>query len=330
MPANLTPEFLKVREKFRAAQTPQEKLAALEEMLTTIPKHKGTDKMQADIKRRIAKLRDSRLQKKHGKSAAFDYITREGAGQVVLIGPPNSGKSSLLAALTNAHPEIANYPYSTTIPVIGMMHFEDVPIQLIDLPPITPEYTEPWMYNLIRQSDLALVLLDGSTPEDLSSVVEEILSLLEERHIQLAKSAPEEEETRVKVVPCRIVLTKGDLADHRRMIEGLTTFFPVLSTSAKAGAGLDALRQEVFTTLGIVRIYTKLPGKPPDLTEPYTLPTGSTVLDAVKAVHREFVDKLKYVRIWGSGKFDGQQVPSDHQLQDKDIIEIHLIRSGLD
>ena len=324
MPANLTPEFLKARKRFRAARSPQEKLAALEEMLTTIPKHKGTDKMQADIKRRIAKLRDSRLPKKHGKSTAFDHITREGAGQVVLIGPPNSGKSSLLAALTNAHPEIANYPYSTITPVIGMMNFEDVPIQLIDLPPITLEYTEPWVYNLIRQSDLALFLLDGSAPGNLTSVVEEILSLLEERHIQLAESTSEEEETRVKVVPCRIVLTKGDLADHRTTTEELALIFPVLSTSATTGAGLDALRQEVFTTLGIVRIYTKLPGKPPDLTEPYTLPVGSTVLDAVKAVHREFVDKLKYVRIWGSGKFDGQQVPSDHELQDKDIIEIHL------
>ena len=324
MPANLTPEFLKAREQFHAAQTPQEKLIALEEMLTTIPKHKGTDKMQADIKRRIAKLRDSRLPKKHGKSAAFDHIAREGAGQVVLIGSPNSGKSSLLAALTNAHPEIANYPYSTIIPVIGMMNFEDVPIQLIDLPPITLEYTEPWVYNLIRQSDLALFLLDGSAPGNLTSVIEEILFLLEERHIQLAESTSEEEETRVKVVPCRIVLTKGDLADHRGMIEELSLIFPVLSTSATTGAGLDALRQEVFTTLRIVRIYTKLPGKPPDLTEPYTLPVGSTVLDAVKAVHREFVDKLKYVRIWGSGKFDGQQVPSDHELQDKDIIEIHL------
>ncbi|MCK4391904.1 50S ribosome-binding GTPase, partial [Candidatus Bipolaricaulota bacterium] len=215
MPANLTPEFLKAREQFHAAQTPQEKLIALEEMLTTIPKHKGTDKMQADIKRRIAKLRDSRLPKKHGKSAAFDHIAREGAGQVVLIGSPNSGKSSLLAALTNAHPEIANYPYSTIIPVIGMMNFEDVPIQLIDLPPITLEYTEPWVYNLIRQSDLALFLLDGSAPGNLTSVIEEILFLLEERHIQLAESTSEEEETRVKVVPCRIVLTKGDLADHR-------------------------------------------------------------------------------------------------------------------
>lgn len=325
MPANLTPEFLKARERFRAAQSPQEKLAALEEMLATIPKHKGTDKMQADIKRRIAKLRDAHPRTKRGKSGTLHHIDREGAGQVVLLGPPNSGKSSLLAALTNAHPEIADYPYSTAFPIPGMMNFEDVPIQLVDLPPITLEYTEPWVYNLARESDLCLLILDDSGPEDLTATIEEILSLLEERHIRLVERRSEaKEDMRVKEIPCRIVLTKRDLADHPVAIDELSDFFPVLSASAQTGTGLAALRAEVFTAIKVVRVYTKLPGKPPDMSEPYTLPVGSTVLDAVRAVHREFVEKLKYVRIWGSGKFDGQQVPSDHPLEDRDIIEIHL------
>ncbi len=324
MPANLTADFLKARERFRTAQSPEEKLAALEEMLATIPKHKGTDKMQADIKRRISKLRDAQSRKKRGRSSGPDHIERAGAGQIVLVGPPNSGKSSLLAALTNAQPQIGDYPYSTVVPVPGMMTFEDVPIQLIDLPPVTPEYTEAWVYNLIRESDLALLALDGNGPEELPDTVAEIHTLLSERHIRLTESSFEPEDVRVKTVPYRIVLTKADLNDHRTAADALSTVFPILSTSTRTQVGLDALRKEVFTALRIIRVYTKLPGKPPDFVEPYTLPIGSTVLDIVQMVHREFVDKLKYVRLWGSGKFDGQQAPSNHTLQDKDVVEIHL------
>ncbi len=321
MPANLTPEFLKARERFRAAQTPREKLAALEEMLATIPKHKGTDKMQADIKRRIAKLREAeQSSQKKGRRTGPDHIDREGAGQVVLVGPPNSGKSSLLAAVTNARPEIADYPFSTLIPVPGMMEFEDVAIQLIDLPPVTTEYTEPWVYSLVRQADLALLVIDATAPDD---AAEEIVLVLEERHLRLVAEASGEPDERIREVPCRIVVTKTDLVPTPPIAE-LATLFPTISVSATTGAGLEQLRAEVFRALNIIRIYTKLPGKLPDLTEPYTLPAGSTVLDAVTAVHREFAEKLKYVRVWGSGRFPGQQVPTDHVLADKDVIEIHL------
>ena len=325
MPANLTPAFLKARERFRAAQSPEEKIEALEEMLVTIPKHKGTDKMQADIKRRIAKLRNAQQsKKKHGRSTAWDHIEREGAGQISLVGPPNSGKSSLLAALTNARPEIGNYPYSTVFPVPGMMTFEDVTIQLIDLPPISAEYTEGWVYALVRQSDLALLVLDGSDQDDRPAEArEEILRLLEEHHIQLTSQRVETEDPKIRSLPYRIVLTKTDLGSQIDVPENWASDVPMLSTSARNGVGIDPLRRSIFEALTLVRVYTKLPGKPPDLEEPYTLPAGSTVLDAVRIVHREFVEKLKYVRIWGSGKFDGQQVTSDHALQDKDIIEIH-------
>lgn len=324
MPANLTPAFLKARERFRAAQSPEEKLEALEEMLATIPKHKGTDKMQADIKRRIAKLRNAQQsKKKRGKGLAWDHIEREGAGQVSLVGLPNSGKSSLLAALTNARPEIGDYPYSTIFPVPGMMAFEDIAIQLIDLPPISAEYTESWVYSLVRQSDLALLVLDGSDQNRLSDAREEILSLLEEHHIRFVPQATEAEDSQTRSIPYRTVLTKADLASRNTPVKEWISDASTISTSIKTGTGLDELRRLIFETLCIVRVYTKLPGKPPDLDEPYTLATGSTVLDAVRIVHQEFAEKLKYVRIWGSGKFDGQQVTSEHVLEDKDVIEIH-------
>jgi len=327
MPANLTADFLKAREELRAAKDTQAKLAALEKMLATIPKHKGTDHMQADIKRRIAKLKEGNTKSSHHKGPQLDHIEREGAGQVVLLGPPNSGKSSLLAALTNAHPEVADYPYSTILPLPGMMAFEDVQIQLVDLPPISAEYSESWLYSIVRQSDLSLLALDGSEQiEELVDAVEEILLLLEEHHIRLVQQREnaEEEEMRVRDIPCRIVLTRGDLGDLASRVEELSDLFPVIVVSPVDGTGLDNLREQVFFALNVIRVYTKLPGKPADMVEPYVLPAGSMALDAVGAVHREFVDRLKYIRVWGSGRFDGQQVPTTHVLADKDIIEIHL------
>ena len=327
MPANLTADFLKARKRFRQAKEPDEKLAALEEMLTTIPKHKGTDKMQADIKRRIAKLKETQSQtKRGGKAAGYDHIPREGAGQVGLIGPPNTGKSSLLTALTNAHPEVAEYPFSTLVPIPGMMAFEDISIQLIDLPPITSEYTESWVYSLIRGCDLGLVVLDASDGELIREELEELRGLLEGRNLLLvAEKGEEVDETdeRIVEIPTRIALNKVDLAGGSGGLSARLPF-PILRVAASLGHGTDELRAAVFEALHIVRIYTKLPGKKPDMTEPYTLPCGSTALDAVETVHRDFVDRLKYVRVWGSGRFDGQQVPADHLLEDGDIIEIHL------
>jgi ribosome-interacting GTPase 1 len=326
MPANLTPEFLKARKRLRYAKEPDEKLAILEEMLATIPKHKGTDKMQADIKRRIAKLRESQSQSKRtGKSSGYDHVPREGAGQVAMIGPPNTGKSSLLTVLTNARPEVAEYPFSTLVPVPGMMAYEDVSIQLLDLPPITPEYTEPWVFNLIRGCDIGLVVLDASDGDLILDELEELRGLLEEKHLRLVVAAGEEADERIREIPTGIVLNKVDLAPPEaveRLEERLP--FPVCGTSAKTGSGTDALRNRVFEALHIVRVYTKMPGKKPDMTEPYTLAEGSTALDAVGTVHRDFVERLKYVRIWGSGRFEGQQVPADHRLEDGDVVEIHL------
>jgi len=324
MPANLTADFKKARERLRTASSPEEKLAALEEMLATIPKHKGTDKMQADIKRRIAKLRESGGSAKKGQRSGLDHIPKDGAGQVVLIGAPNCGKSSLLAALTNAKPEVASYPFSSLIPIPGMMAFEDVAIQLIDLPPLTAEYTEGWVYGLIRAADLALVVLDAREREIAVDRIAETMLLLEERHIVLV--AGDEEigaDERIREIPCRVVLSKIDLNDVP-LGDLDDAPFRTIETSTATGEGLERLRAEIFDALRVVRIYTKLPGKKPDMEEPYTLPIGSTVLDAVRLVHRDFVDQLKYVRIWGSGRFDGQQVPSDHVLEDGDVIEIHV------
>ena len=326
MPANLTPQFIKARERFHKAKEPDEKLDALEEMLRTIPRHKGTDHMVGDIRKQIAKLQEATFRAKKGKGGGgHDHVPKEGAGQAVLIGPPNSGKSSLVAAVTNAHPEVAEYPFSTLVPVPGMMRYKDVHLQLVDLPPLSADYTEPWVYNVIRGADLALLVFGLDERDLLETHLEEILLWVEERRIEFVveREAAEDGEDRLVHVPARIVLTKTDLGvDAASLLAVLP--LPGIALSAHSGDGLEAFAQMTFEALKVIRVYTKLPGKKPDFEEPYTLPVGSTVLDAVRTVHRDFADHLKYVRIWGSGRFDGQQVPSDHLLQDGDIIEVHV------
>lgn len=327
MPANLTPEFLAARERFNKAKTLEEKLDALQEMLATIPKHKGTEKMQADIKRRIAKLREQMEQaRRSGKGGGPSYhVEREGAAQIVLVGPPNSGKSSLLAALTNATPVIAPYPLSTLKPVPGMMEYEDVQIQLVDLPPITPEYTEGWVYGLIRMADAVALCLDLSSPR-WREEAEEVVELLRARHIVLTAGPTRPVDWRTVEKRTVAVGLKADLAPQAR--EAFRAWaqerFPGVCVSTVTGEGLEELRSLLFRASGIVRIYTKKPGQPPDFSKPYTIREGATVLDVVKEIHKDFVKRLKYVRLWGSGKFQGQQVPLDHVVQDKDVVEIHL------
>ncbi len=327
MPANLTPEFLAARERFNQAKTLEEKLDALQEMLATIPKHKGTEKMQADIKRRIAKLREQLEQaRRSGKGGGVSYhVEREGAAQIALVGPPNSGKSSLLAALTNATPVIAPYPLSTLKPLPGMMEYEDVQIQLVDLPPITREYTEGWVYGLIRMADAVALCLDLSHP-NWREEAQEVLELLSARQIRLTAGPSRQVDWRAVEKRTAAVGLKKDLGPERvgEFLDWCAGRFLGVTASTVSGEGLEEVRAALFRAAGIVRIYTKKPGQPPDFSKPYTIKEGATVLDVVKEIHKDFVKRLKYVRLWGSGKFQGQQVPLDHVVQDKDVVEIHL------
>ncbi|RMG54952.1 MAG: TGS domain-containing protein [Acidobacteria bacterium] len=326
MPANLTPEYLEAEEKYRRATTPQEKLAALEEMLATIPKHKGTEKMQADIKRRISKLKKE-LQRKKKSGAArkpFYHVEREGAGQVVLAGPPNVGKSQLVARLTSATPEVAEYPFTTRLPVPGMMEFENVKIQLVDLPPLWREFSEPWLFGLIRNAHAVLLVVDASD-DDVLTQTETSLSLLEEKNIQLVPPTFDDAGMGKRAL---LVANKLDLPRARENVHILEEFFgqrlPVVPVSAATGLHLERLKREIYRALGVIRVYTKAPGKPVDRTAPFVLKRGSTVLDAARAVHHDFAEKLKYARIWGSERFDGQKVSRDHVLEDEDVVEFHI------
>lgn len=324
MPANLTPDYMAADKKFKAAATAHDKLTALEEMLATIPKHKGTEKMQADLKRRIARLRTEVQQRKKGaaRGKPFFQIDKEGAGQVVLVGGPNVGKSMLLAALTNAEPDVADYPFTTRAPQPGMSTFENVQVQLVDLPPVTPEFAEGWLFGIIRTADAAVLVADLASDELLSET-QAVLDQLAAANIRLVADGIDAPGDKRTMVVANKLDSRG--AGDRLVLlrEFLGGRLPVLPVSATAGTGLETLREQLFRLLGVIRVYSKPPGRKVDLSAPFILTQGATVLDAAEAVHKDFVVKLKYARLWGGDTYQGQMVGRDHLLQDGDILELH-------
>ncbi len=331
MPANLTPQYLEAERRYKQATTPASKLEALEEMLAIIPKHKGTEKLQAELKSRLSKLRaeSQKSQGLAGRRSSLDYVEREGCGQVVLLGAPNSGKSSLLARLTHATPEIAAYPYTTRVPIPGMMPFENVQIQLVDLPPISQEFWEPRLLGAIRNADAALLLADLSA-SDMIEQVEVVFTLLAKSKISLLQKNYSLKDTPISGVakPARLVGAKNDLDPHRESLQILAELysheFSVISLSTITDTNPVDIKTQIYDMLNIIRVYSKPPGKKADLSDPFVLRKGSTVLEAATGIHKDFAEKLKFARIWGSEKFQGQMVHRDHILKDGDIIEFHI------
>ncbi|HUU89802.1 MAG TPA: GTPase [Phycisphaerae bacterium] len=325
MPANLTPDYLKAERAFRQAKTAPEKIAALEEMLATIPKHKGTEKMQADIKHRIAKTRAAATQAR-GKGGGVDifFVEKQGAGQVALVGTPNAGKSSLVAAVSHAKVKVAPYPYATHAPVPGMMPFEDIQIQLVDLPPVSAEGLVPGMTGTLRNADILMICLDLSA-DDVLEQAEVCLRTLEAKGlVREGQKVPEGAIAKRAI----FVGTKADAPKAKDNLEALrglrTDLEPFVVTSAETREGLEDLGKRLFAMLDVVRVYSKEPGKPADLRQPFIVPRGSTVMNLAETIHRELAQHLKRARIWGGGKYDGQAVQRDHVLADKDVIELHV------
>jgi len=323
MPANLTPMYLKAEKAFRAAKTPAEKIAALEEMYATIPKHKGTEKMRADIRRRLSKFRHAAQQVKGKGGVDPFHVDRHGAGQFALVGMPNAGKSALVQAVSGAHVNVAPYPFSTHGPVPGMMPFEDIQIQVIDLPPVTKDGMVPGMLGAVRAADGLLVCVDTSA-QNLLDQIDTCLAVLESRGVVPVGQEPPEGGAAMKVV---LVGTKVDIDPGADNVETLRELrpdgLPILATSAETRQGLDDLARRCFEVLDVVRVYSKEPGKPADMDRPFVLSRGSTVLNLAADVHRDLAEHLKLARIWGSGRYEGQPVQQDHVLSDKDIIELH-------
>ncbi len=326
MPANLTPVYLVAEERYRQAKTKEDKIAALEEMLAVIPKHKGTDHLQADIKRRIAKLKDEEEGKGVSKSSDPFLIPKEGAGQAVLMGFPNTGKSALVGALTRAKVTVADYPFTTALPVSGMMSCKDILIQLVDLPPVIPEEIPRGMAGTLRLSDLILIVVDGGT-DDCLDQFQGCLNHLNNRRIVEIAGESLGQNTK-KPADFLVIMTKSDLSGAEERFNLLKELLPpdwgLVASSTHRPESMKILRERIFEQLHIVRVYTKIPGKDPEMANPFVLKEGGTVLDFAEKVHRDFPKKLKYAKVWGSAKFPGQSVEKDYRLADGDIVELHI------
>lgn len=329
MPANLTPQYIEAEQKFRAAKTPQEKMKALEEMMATIPKHKGTEKLQAMIKTKMAKLKSAMQSRpavaRHGP--AF-HIEKSGAGQVVVLGPPNSGKSKLIAALTGAQPEVGDYPYTTRSPSPYMMRYENIRIQLVDTPPVSPDDINSDLVELAKAADGVLLVLDLADQES-AAVLETLLAKLKERRLELATaSRPLPSEGTSWIKKTLAAANKYDLPGTQENLAFLREYFTdkvaFRAVSAARGDGLEDLRRDIFLMLEIIRVYSKVPGKKADFNDPFTLKKGTTVNEMTRAVHKDFFENLKYARIWRTNSLQGQMVNRDFLLEDGDIVELHI------
>jgi ribosome-interacting GTPase 1 len=338
MPANLSPEYKAAAENLRKARDPEQRLECLREMLRVIPKHKGTDHLQADLKRRIKELDEELAGPKKGgaRSGPVLVVRPEGAAQVALLGPPNSGKSALHARLTGSGARVAPYPFTTLYPEPGMLPVGDIHLQLVDLPPLASQHVVTWLGSALQSADAAMLVVDISDPAAVQQV-EDAIAVLAERRVRLtgawpgtAAPVPEAdagEDPFGITLPVLLVANKSDLdpdsrADVAALEELLGVDYPALSVSAGTGAGLDRLGPWLIERLGIVRVYTKAPGKPADKGRPFTLRRGQTVADVARLVHRELADSIRYARLWNA-THEGQQVGRDHPVADGDVVELH-------
>jgi len=343
MPANLTQQYLKAEQRYKTATTDEERLDALEEMLREIPKHKGTEHIQADLKKRRSKLKaaiEGGSKKGGAKHVDVFHVPKSGAGQVALVGTPNAGKSAIVAALTNAPVHVAEFPFATDKPVPGMAKFEDVPIQLVDAPPITSDFAPPGLVNTYRNADMLAIVIDlaGGVLEQMEVCMAYLDShklILDETKTPspLRGTPPSQGEShsdRAAHLARKtfVIATKADIAPAGTLetLKELTERpFEYIEVSAEMGQGMDVLTRRMFEMLDVIRVYAKKPHEDPDMTDPFTLKRGSNVHDLATLIHRELADKLKTARAWNSpNAYDGQNVPCEHILSDKEIIELHF------
>lgn len=321
MPANLTPQYYEAEEKYKKAQTPEDRIKALEEMLAVIPKHKGTEKLQGDIKKRLARVKEEGKKKKSTKGYDPFGVEKQGAGQIVLAGYPNSGKSSLVTSLTRAKLKVAEYPFTTAIPATGMMPYKDTWVQLVDTPPLSVDNVPSGLIGTFKEADALLIIIDISTAECLEQM-EGLMKILQEREvIDLS-----EEGEIIAPTPFLVIANKADHAEAQENLEVLKELMPDFSYLEVSinGMGMEELKEKLYELLGVIRVYGKAADRPADMERPFILKKGGTVLDFAGQVHKDFPKNLKSALVWGSSKFDGQAVARDYVLEDGDIVELQL------
>lgn len=336
MPANLSPEYKAAEAAFRATREPRARLDALREMLRTIPKHKGTERLQADIKARIKDLAgDLEGPKKAGSHGGPAHVVhREGAAQIAMIGPPNAGKSLLHARLTGSGAHDAPYAFTTQAPAPGMLPHEDIHFQLVDLPAVSSAHPVPWLASALQTADAALLVVDLAEPscieqlQDVQATLRDKRVSLTERWSAVQEPGGPDADPFAERLPALMLANKSDrVADADAELDTLRELagirYPAFAVSAATGHGLGAIAPWLFRELGVLRVYTKLPHRPPDRGRPFTLRPGQTVRDLARLVHKDLASALRFARIWGHAGFEGQQVGPDHRLADGDVVELH-------
>jgi uncharacterized protein len=333
VPANLTPEYKAAEAEFRKARDAEARLRWLREMLRTVPKHKGTEHLRADIKTRIKQLTEEVASPTRGgaRTGPHTSVHHAGAAQVMLLGPPNSGKSTLHVRLTGSHAASGPYPFTTQFPLPGMLSFEDVAFQLVDLPPVAVRHPLPWLAATVGTADAGLLVIDLSEPGCVDQVAE-LHELLAERRITLTESwgqpVNDSADPFAVSLPVLLVAAKADqvprLDEELAVLCELTGLrYPPVAVSALTGEGLDQIGPFLFEHLGVVRVYTKLPGKQADHRRPFTLRQGQTVHDVAVLIHKELAETVTFARLWRND-IEGRQVGRDHRLEDRDVIELHM------
>ncbi|TES90228.1 MAG: TGS domain-containing protein [Candidatus Cloacimonadota bacterium] len=326
MPTNLPPNYYRKERELKFAHSPEEKIQIYLELLAIMPKHKGTDKLKADIRGKISRLKRELGKKSFTARFDFYHVPREGAAQVVLLGQPNTGKSQILKALTNAEPEVHDYPFTTQKPQVGMILYDNIQIQLVDMPPISNDYAPGWIFGIARGSDIILLVLNLGK-EDIDNDTQSLLNLLETAHIKVTMKDEEISDEHFMLKKSIFLCNKEDLEGAalrlKRLMALYDTKFRLLSISALKGTGIERLKKEIFQSLEIIRVYTKPPNREIDKSHPFVLKRGSKIIELASGIHRDFINELKFVRLWREGEINGMRIDRDEVLEDGDIVEFH-------
>jgi len=270
-------------------------------MISLAPSHKGAENLRAQLKARLKKFQDDLIKQKKTRKSTKIGIKKEDM-QAVIIGKTKTGKSSLISLFTNAKPEIGNYGFTTKTPVIGMMDYKGVGIQLIEIPAIESEYYDK---GVVNSADTILILITN---------IEQIKEI--EKKI---------EKTRGKKI---IVFNKIDLISENEKRKISATLkskyrnYEFVLISAKTKEGIDKLKEILFHSFGKIRVYTKQPNEKQKSNKPIILSPNSTIKDVAEKILKGFSNKIKETKIWGpSSKFPGQKVGLNHKMKDMDIVE---------
>lgn len=324
MPTNVGAEYVAAEQEYSKAGSAAEKIKALQKMYSTVPKHKNTEKLRQEIKTKLAKYKAKVEKERKQKSKGFSIsVKKEGAATICLVGYTNSGKSLLLNKLTNKKSEVKPYEFTTMMPEVGIMKYKELKLQIVEIPAITKGYSEkgngPAFLSIIRNCDLVVIVTDKS---DLDMLFEEF----DNAYIKLNEKIYEDMKDSWVSIKGMIVLNKTDMIDVEKVYQGLCKYYnlDVVKVSALKGE-LGKLKDEMWNHLGKIKVYTKEPGKKARMDEPVCLEKGAAVEDIARNIHKDFIKKFRFARIWGkSAKFKGMQVGLKHTLKDDDTVELHM------